>query len=172
MVYAFYLATGALRWRYDTEGVTLQSRNFGYDRRTVQSSPAVSGGTVFVGARDGFLYAIDAATGQLRWRFDHKISWVNTSPAVHDTVVYAGSSDGQFVQAVHAATGRELWRAKAGVTWSSPAVAGDLVFFGSTDGGVYALRVGTAPTLHRAVFFDSTYLKAAWLNDPSFLSRY
>jgi eukaryotic-like serine/threonine-protein kinase len=211
-VYAFDLATGALKWRYDTEGVQLDSRNFGYDRRTVQSSPAVSGGTVFVGARDGFLYAIDAATGQLRWRFDHKISWVNTSPAVRDTVVYAGSSDGQFVQAVHTGTGRELWRAKAGVTWSSPAVAGDVVYagdgagrmnafdrrsgdplwsfrtgsqvygspvpagdlvlFGSTDAGVYALRVGPGPPVHRAVFFDSTYLKAAWVADPGLLSRY
>jgi outer membrane protein assembly factor BamB len=211
-VYAFDLATGALRWRYDTEGVQLDSRNFGYDRRTVQSSPAVSGGTVFVGARDGFLYAIDAATGTLRWRFDHKISWINTSPAVRDTVVYAGSSDGQFVQAVHTGTGRELWRAKAGVTWSSPAVAGDVVYagdgsgrlnafdrrtgdplwsfrtgsqvygspvpaadlvlFGSTDGGVYALRVGPGPALHRAVFFDSTLLKAAWVADPGPLSRY
>jgi eukaryotic-like serine/threonine-protein kinase len=211
-VYAFDLATGALKWRYETEGVQLDSRNFGYDRRTVQSSPAVSGGTVFVGARDGFLYAIDAATGQLRWRFDHKISWVNTSPAVRDTVVYAGSSDGQFVQAVHTGSGRELWRAKAGVTWSSPAIAGDVVYagdgagrvnafdrrsgeplwsfrtgsqvygspvpagdlvlFGSTDGGVYALRVGPGPALQRAVFFDSTYLKAAWVADPALLSRY
>ena len=211
-VYAFDLATGTLKWRHDTEGVQLDSRNFGYDRRTVQSSPAVAGGAVFVGARDGFLYAIDAATGQLRWRFDHKISWVNTSPAVRDSVVYAGSSDGQFVQAVHTDTGRELWRAKAGVTWSSPAVAGDVVYagdgagrvnafdrrtgdplwsfrtgsqvygspvpagdlvlFGSTDGGVYALRVGAGPAVHRAVFFDSTYLKAAWVADAGLLSRY
>jgi outer membrane protein assembly factor BamB len=211
-VYAFDLATGALRWRYETEGVKLDSRDFGYDRRTVQSSPAVSGGTVFIGARDGFLYAIDAASGQLKWRFDHKISWVNTSPAVADTIVYAGSSDGQFVQAVHTRAGHEIWRAKSGVTWSSPAVAGDVVYagdgagrvnafdrwtgnalwsfrttsqvygspvpagdlvlFGSTDGGVYALRVGAGPAIHRAVFFDSTYLKAAWVGDPGLLSRY
>jgi outer membrane protein assembly factor BamB len=211
-VYALDLATGAVKWRYETEGVQLDSRNFGYDRRTVQSSPAVSGGAVFVGARDGFLYAIDATTGQLRWRFDHKISWVNTSPAVLDTTVYAGSSDGQFVQAVHARTGRELWRAKTGVTWSSPAIAGDVVYagdgagrvnafdrrtgsplwsfrtgsqvygspvpsgdlvvVGSTDGSVYALRVGSGPAVHRAVFFDSTYLKSAWVADPGLLSRY
>jgi outer membrane protein assembly factor BamB len=211
-VYAFDLATGALRWRYETEGVKLESRNFGYDRRTVQSSPAVSNGTVFVGARDGFLYAIDAASGQLRWRFDHKVSWVNTSPAVRDSVVYAGSSDGQFVQAVHARTGQELWRAKSAVTWSSPTVAGgvvyagdgagrvnafdahtgaslwsfrtgsqvygspvpdrDMVFVGSTDGSVYALRVGPGPGVHRAVFFDSAYIKSAWVADPALLSRY
>lgn len=211
-VYAFDLATGARRWRYDTEGTTLDSRKFGYDRRTVQSSPAVAGGTVYVGARDGFLYALGADSGTLRWRFDHKISWVNTSPAVRDGVVYAGSSDGQFVQAVDAATGQELWRTKTGVTWSSPAVAGDVVyagdgagflsaldrssgkilwrfrtgsqvfsspvpdgdllFVGSTDGGVYALRTTSGPPVRRAVFFDTTYLKAAWVPDPSLLARY
>ena len=210
-VYAFDRASGAERWKFDTEGVKLNSGGFGYDRRTVQSSPAVSNGTVFVGARDGWIYAIDAATGTERWRFDHKISWINTSPAIVDGVVYAGSSDAQFVQALDAATGKELWRTTTGTTWSSPAVAGDivyagdgmgrlhaldrksgkalwsfrtgstvhssptptgdLVFVGSTDGGVYALRVGTTP-VHRAVFFDSAYIKSASTPDAAMLSRY
>ena len=210
-VYAFDRATGAQRWKFDTEGVKLNSGDFGYDRRTVQSSPTVSNGTVFVGARDGWIYAIDAANGAERWRFDHKISWINTSPAFLDGVVYAGSSDGQFVQALDAATGKELWRTTTGTTWSSPAVAGDviyagdgqgrlnaldrktgkalwvfrtgstvysspapsgdLVFVGSTDGGVYALRV-TATPVHRAVFFDSAYIKSASVPDANLLSRY
>jgi outer membrane protein assembly factor BamB len=79
----------------------------------------VSGGTVFVGARDGFLYAISADSGRLRWRFDHKISWVNSSPAVMDGTVYAGSSDGQFVHAVDAASGTERWRTTPG-GWTPP----------------------------------------------------
>ena len=210
-VYAFDRRTGALAWKFDTEGVKLESKNFGYDRRTVQSSPAVVNGTVFVGARDGWLYAIDAATGAERWRFDHKISWVNTSPAVVDGVVYAGSSDGQFVQAVDAASGKELWRTTTGTTWSSPSVAGDVVYagdgqgrlhaldrksgkllwsfrtgttvhssptpsgdlviVGSSDGGVYAIRTTSTP-VHRAVFFDSAYIKSAWVQDPTLLSRY
>jgi eukaryotic-like serine/threonine-protein kinase len=211
-VYAFDRATGAERWRYDTEGVKLLSQNFGYDRRTVQASPAVRNGVVYIGARDGFLYAIDAASGKLKWSFDHQISWVNTSPAVSDGVVYAGSSDAQFVQAVNTSTGKEEWRTKTGTTWSSPAIAGgvvytgdgqgrlnavdqrtgkalwffrtpsqvfssptptgDLVIFGSTDGSVYALRVSGGPPVKRAVFFDSTYLKVASVDDPSLLGRY
>ena len=211
-VYAYDLSSGRTRWRFETEGVRLESRKFGFDRRTVQSSPAVAGGLVFVGARDGFLYAIDAATGAERWRFDHKVSWVNTSPAVAEGVVYAGSSDGQFVQAVDAATGKELWRTKTSLTWSSPAVtrdvvyagdgagrldaldrrtgallwtfrtgsqvyssptpSGDLVFFGSTDGGVYAVRATAAQSVDRVVFFDSAYSKAAWANDPAALAVY
>ena len=211
-VYSFDLATGKQRWRFDTEGVQLHSEKFGYDRRTVQSSPAVSNGTVFVGARDGFLYAISADSGRLRWRFDHKISWVNTSPAVRDGIVYAGSSDAQFIQALDGATGKELWRTKTGTTWSSPAVTehfvyagdgaghltaldratgairwqfrvasqvwssptpdGNLVFFGSTDGAVYALRTTPLPAVRRAVFFDTAYLKSSSLPDPALVTRF
>ena len=200
-VYAFDLATGKQQWHYDTEGAALHSENYGFDRRSIQSSPAFVAGTVFVGARDGFVYALDATSGALKWKYDHKISWINSSPAVADGVVYDGSSDRQFVQALDAATGRELWRTDLGsIVWSSPAIAGDqlfvcegagrlhildrrsgkelavfrtasqifgspvvdgdLVFFGSTDGGVYALRVANVSPVQRVVYLDSTYVRA------------
>ena len=211
-VYCFDLASGALRWRYDTEGTTLKSGSYGFDRRSIQSSPAVDNGVVYVGARDGFLYAIDAEKGALRWRVDHKISWVITSPAVSDHVVYAGSSDAHFTQALDS-LGNERWRFGADVpVWSSPAVAGELVYFGdaagrlhavdradgkekwmfrtgaqifsspvvagdlvivgSTDGGVYALRTSNGAPVKRAVFFDSSYVKAATVRQPDVLARY
>ena len=138
-VYAFDRSTGATRWTFETEGVKLNSADFGFDRRTVQSSPAVANGTVFVGARDGWIYALDAATGVEKWRYDHKVSWINTSPAVVDGVVYAGSSDAQFVQAIDAATGKEVWRETTGVTWSSPAVTGEVVYAGDGAGRVNAI---------------------------------
>jgi outer membrane protein assembly factor BamB len=137
-IYCFDLATGAPRWRYETAGAALNSGDFGFDRRSIQSSPSVANGVVYVGARDGFLYALDAASGTLRWRFDHQVSWVISSPAVADGMIYAGSSDGHFVQAVDS-TGKELWRAKtdAGV-WSSPSVAGSMVYVGDGAGRLHA----------------------------------
>jgi eukaryotic-like serine/threonine-protein kinase len=213
-VYAFDVATGKQIWRYDTEGAKLKSGDYGFDRRSIQSSPSVSNGVVYVGARDGFLYAIDATTGTLRWRADHHISWVNSSPAVSEGVVFAGSSDAHFLQAVDAASGKELWKAQSnGIVWSSPAVAGrfvywgdgpgrvhvtdrasgaevssfrtgsqifsspvidgDFLFIGSGDGGIYALRLGAASDApKRAVFFDSTYLRASQVGNSSDLAAY
>jgi outer membrane protein assembly factor BamB len=213
-VYAFDMATGKQIWRYDTEGAKLKSGDYGFDRRSIQSSPSVSGGVVYVGARDGFLYAIDAMTGTLRWRVDHHISWINSSPAVDEGVVFAGSSDAHFLQAVDATSGKELWKAQSeGIVWSSPAVAGrfvywgdgpgrvhvtdratgaevsnfrtgsqifsspvidgDLLFVGSADGGVYALRLGAAADApKRAVFFDSTYLRASQIGNSADVARY
>ncbi|HXI21351.1 MAG TPA: PQQ-binding-like beta-propeller repeat protein, partial [Gemmatimonadales bacterium] len=136
-VYCFDLASGSTVWRHATLGTTLESGDFGFDRRTVQSSPAVSGGLVFVGARDGFLYALSADSGALRWSFDHKVSWVNASPAVAGGTVYVGSSDGRFVQAVDAATGSEIWRTAAdAIVWSSAAVVGDQLLVGDGRGRV------------------------------------
>jgi eukaryotic-like serine/threonine-protein kinase len=137
-VYAFDLGTGKLRWRYDTEGATLQSEKYGFDRRSIQSSPALVNGVVFIGARDGFVYALDANSGALKWKYDHKISWINSSPAVAGGVLYDGSSDAQFVQALDASTGRELWRTNVGsIVWSSPAVAGDQLFVGDGAGRLH-----------------------------------
>ena len=147
-VYAFDLASGKQRWRYDTDGAALNSGNFGFDRRSIQSSPAVSNGVVFIGARDGFVYALGAADGKLRWRFNHEISWINSSPAIADGVVYDGSSDAHFVQALDATTGRELWRANVGATvWSSPSVAGDQLYFGDGSGRIRILERRTGKEL-------------------------
>ena len=143
-LYAFELATGRQLWTFKTEGVELQSANYGFDRRTIQSSPAVHDGSVYIGARDGFLYAVTADSGRLRWRFDHKVSWIVSSPAVADGVVYAGSSDGQFVQAIDAATGTEMWRRPTGTTvWSSPALAGPMLLVGDGRGRLLALDRAT-----------------------------
>src|SRR5947208_1827338 len=57
-LYALDAATGKLAWKYDTEGTTLNAAKFRYDRTSVQSSPAVAGGLVVFGCRDGFLYAL------------------------------------------------------------------------------------------------------------------
>ena len=142
--YAADLASGQERWHFDTEGHALESAKFGFDRRTIQSSPVVAGDLVLFGARDGFLYALDRETGRQRWRYDYKVSWINASPAVSDGVVYVGTSDAHFVQALDLATGKERWRFDAmGIVWSSAAVVGDAVVVGEGGGLLHVLDRAT-----------------------------
>jgi len=139
-IYAIDLESGQLRWRYDTEGSTLNSAQFGFDRRTIQSSPAVAEGAVYVGSRDGYLYALDEAKGTLRWRYNYDQSWEISSPAVVDRVVYAATSDGQFFHAIDAAAGKEIWRVRTtGVVWSSPSLDRATVYVGDGSGFVWAV---------------------------------
>ncbi|MFN8651856.1 MAG: PQQ-binding-like beta-propeller repeat protein [Gemmatimonadales bacterium] len=131
-VYALDLASGKERWVHRTVGDTLDSRKAGFDRRALQSSPAVVDGGVYIGSRDGGLYALDATTGERRWRFSHRGSWVVGSPAVQRGVVYVGSSDGHFIQAVDASSGAERWRYEAGSNvLSSPVLAAGLLLVGT-----------------------------------------
>ncbi len=71
----------ARAWAYATGG-------------SVYSSPAVAGGTVYVGSNDGKTYALNAATGKPDWTRATG-SDISFSPAVAGQVVYVGSNDGQ-----------------------------------------------------------------------------
>src|SRR5581483_7262891 len=94
----------------------------------IQSSPAVAYGTVFFGSRDGCLYAVAADTGKLRWRYSNDGNWVISSPAVAGGLVIAGNSDGEYIQALDAQTGKETWRRDTKINvFSSATVMGGTV---------------------------------------------
>lgn len=140
-LYALDAETGKEQWRFATEGVKFNPAEFGFDRCAIVSSPSISGDVVVFGGRDGFLYTVERASGKQRWRFDHEISWVISSPAIFNGTVFTGTSDGRFVQAVDLATGKEQWRFKATETvWSSPTICDSLVYFGDGGGNFFAVH--------------------------------
>jgi len=116
-------------WKYTTES-------------TVQSSPVVVDGLVYVGSNDHRLYALDAATGTPRW-IHRTGAAVRSSPAVVDGTVYVGSWDGK-VSALDAATGALRWTHTTDApVQSSPAIADGLVYVGTNYGSMYALDAAT-----------------------------
>lgn len=148
-VYAYDLATGQEKWVNRTVGDTLDLKAFGYDRRAIQGSPAISGGQVFVGSRDGGLYGIDFKTGERQWRATHRGSWVVGSASAEPGRVIVGSSDAHFVHAVDPATGKDIWRLETGMNvLASPLRVADQVVIGlyhteGAGGGVWALDAAT-----------------------------
>jgi outer membrane protein assembly factor BamB len=101
-------------------------------------------GVVYVGCRDGHVYAIDAANGRKKWDYSTNKSWVNGTPAVRDGVVYVGTSDSSRFMALDAKTGRLRWNfAAKAYMFSSAALAGDLAYVGDHNGKLYAVDTKT-----------------------------
>ena len=154
-LYAVDAASGRLRWRFATEGTRLDSVAAGFDRLSIQSSPAVTADQVVFGARDGSFYGLDRAAGTLRWRIDHGMPWIIGSPAVADGRAVVGSSDGRFVTAVDVASGKEAWRTRTGSNLlSSPAVAGGVAVIGDFDGALVGLDLASGRELWRFLAGD------------------
>jgi outer membrane protein assembly factor BamB len=133
-------ADGAPRWCFATEGAAHRFEDAGNDTTSVFASPTIAGGLVAVGGRDGFLYALDLATGRQVWRTTHDgSSWI-LSTAFDGESLYVGSGSALIVQAADPATGAERWRfATRGAVFGSLAVAGDSVVFSDFTGTLYAI---------------------------------
>lgn len=135
VLYAFDAETGARRWTFEAGRDPAIHNQEGF-----QSSPAVVDGVVYIGCRDAHVYAIDAATGRKRWDHPTSKSWVNTTPAVRDGLVYVGTSDSSRFLALDARTGNLRWNVDArAYVFSSPALAGRRVYFGTHAGVLHAV---------------------------------
>jgi eukaryotic-like serine/threonine-protein kinase len=140
--YALDAATGSEKWKFKT-GEDLVIHN----QTGIQASAAVADGVVYFGCRDAKLYALDARTGIKKWSFDNKGSWVIGSPAVKDGKVFFTTSDSGLFHVVDAWTGEEDF--SMSFKWpmfSSPAVAGNLVYIGSHQGKLLAIDYTTHKT--------------------------
>jgi outer membrane protein assembly factor BamB len=129
-VYSADLQTGEAKWSFEasdsagTPAVSggtaffahanrLTAVNLGAEAETwtfraganITTCPAVSDGLVVFGSGDFNIYAVDAQTGQEKWKFGTGL--IHHPPAVHDGVVYAVSADN--LHALDAATGAVKW---------------------------------------------------------------
>lgn len=126
---------------FTTAGGAVQARWRAYLEGSSKATPAVEGDTVYVGADDGGLYALDRRSGRRRWRFMTG-GEVLTGPLARDGVVYFGSGDGHFYAVDR--RGRERWRFEAGgPVYSSPIWTDGMLLFGANDARFYALDAET-----------------------------
>jgi outer membrane protein assembly factor BamB len=160
-VYAVNASDGRERWRFKTQGERrftapgihgiIPSTEMMPDPFDVfLSSPTVAGAIVYIGSGDRHVYALDAATGMLRWKFTTG-DVVHASPTVAGGVVYVGSWD-RFLYALDARTGALRWKFQTGDDRKiynqigipgSAAVDRGTVYFGCRDSFFYALDAAT-----------------------------
>jgi len=160
-LYALGASDGKLKWKFASagerrftapgiHGATPHTELMPDPFDVFLSSPTVVTGIVYFGSGDHHVYAVDAGSGALRWKFETG-NVVHASPAVADGVVYIGSWD-RNLYALNAATGALIWRFQTGDDTeiynqvgiaSSAAVAAGTVFFGCRDGHFYAVDAKT-----------------------------
>ena len=119
--------TDEMLWKYETAG-------------GVESSPAVAGGKVFFGSKDGSVYCLDAVTGVDRWVFPTGRD-ISSSPLYADGKIYIGSGD-KKLYCINAEYGMEQWNfTTGGGIVRSPKLYNEKLYFGSNDGKIYSIHV-------------------------------
>lgn len=117
------------------------------NRRAVYGNPVFSDGLIFVSGYDGWLYGIDPTPDgdDLSLVWDRNVGAdggdLVGGPAAGNGIVVVGSSDG-YVYAYDVEKEDELWRYETdNKIWSTPTIDGDVVYIGSLDKNLYALRL-------------------------------
>lgn len=119
----------ALGWKFKTGG-------------SIVGGPIVARGTVYVGSKDGRLYALPADKWGERWRFQAGAG-IHFAPVYADGVVVFTDDKGTL-HGVDAATGEPLWeKSLPTVTGSAPVYAGGRVWLGMHPNTLVAFDRGT-----------------------------
>jgi outer membrane protein assembly factor BamB len=125
----------------------------------VESTCAYDAGSLYVGSSAlGLVQKFDAASGNILWQFAPRGEYPWSSPAVAGGTVFVGSASGGGTSkdtglwAIDAGTGRGLWWVAIGASSidtsaarvtgiaAGPIVADGVVYVGSLDGKLYAVK--------------------------------
>ena len=171
-LYAVDVNTGALIWKFKTEGIIMESHpkywnnsiyfgSFDYNfycidakngqlkwkfatRNKIGSAAAIHNGKVYFGSKDENFYCLDATTGELVWKF-RTYGDINFVPLVHDNKVFFGSFD-RFFYCVDSETGKLVWKfeTQGELHSSNPClIHNEILYFASLDNYLRAIDLKT-----------------------------
>jgi outer membrane protein assembly factor BamB len=108
-------------------------------------APLYAGGTVYVATYNRYVYAVDAATGTVKWSY-RPLGASLSQPALDAKrgVLYVTSTtfkDNPTITALDIKTGKSLWSYRAGYINGSPIISEDRLYVGSTNGYYYCFAL-------------------------------
>ena len=105
----------------------------------IETTAAISGGSVYLGSLDGTFVALDLNSGKEKWKYQASDE-IKSSAAVYKGTIYFGDEKGTL-HALNADSGQKkfTFQAEAGIS-ASPTVYQDHIIVGSYDNYLYCLR--------------------------------
>ena len=135
-----------------------------------EAGAVVVDGVIYVGSAgtDGDFYALDLATGALKWKFHTEYGFV-AAAAYRDGKVYVGDNEGRCY-CLNAADGKPLWNfaTKAAVHGGPNFFRGN-VLFTSEDGGLYVLNAADGKLAWSYSIDEPLYCSPSIAGDRVFL---
>ena len=136
-VYAVHSSDGTVKWRYPSVAKP---------GTVYATTPALTGGALYVTDDNGQVAKLESATGHELWTKDLHCA-IRSAPIVSGGIVYFGGGNGHCY-ALSADSGGTVWEETTdGAVTTSPTITGGLVVFTSGDNNVYSL---SARTGHKA----------------------
>jgi quinohemoprotein ethanol dehydrogenase len=140
------------------------------DIKSLQATPLIANGTLYFSGNDSIVFAVDARSGTLRWRYDPEV-WkhagkryrllfpANRGVALWKGKVYVGTYDGRLI-AIDAMSGKEVWsvqtlEGETGYITGAPRAFNDKIIIG--NGGAEA-----GPSRGYATAYDAATGRKIW----------
>jgi outer membrane protein assembly factor BamB len=146
------------QWRFPIEdSFTCGNESFeNHELEGIYETPAIDQSTVYFGAYDDAVYALNREDGTCKWRFR------TGDPVIGGTVLgtdglYAPSSDG-MLYLLNAEDGTVETSFEVGDSWTTPLLTDDAVYVATMDGKLWKLAPGTLEPIWDAPFEVSAAL--------------
>ena len=106
-----------------------------------QSKPTAASGNLVFGTPSGFLYSVNAETGEENWKYEMGGA-ISVGAAIADGKVYAGQQGGErFFYCLDAETGELVWKqtVPGGWVWGSATVDDGMIYVPTVNGYAVSL---------------------------------
>ena len=115
-LHALNAADGSIGWRYQTPAAETENKAYQYFSTAAEAEVASlpEPNRVYVGAASGYVYCLDAANGDLIWRYQVS-DWIRSKPVIVGDTVYVATLDAKlFALRDTGASAKELWQTQLG----------------------------------------------------------